>query len=81
MDVTILPTTTREEPTLAWHEFRSGLWNKEINVRDFIQTNALSDVNLTVDEHGHRTEHVELDLVAGFVHEGPIAFARAGSRP
>ena len=39
MDVTILPTTTREEPTLAWHEFRSGLWNKEINVRNFIQTN------------------------------------------
>jgi formate C-acetyltransferase len=39
MDVTLPTTTTGEEPGLAWRGFRSGLWNKEINVRDFIQTN------------------------------------------
>jgi formate C-acetyltransferase len=28
-----------EEPSSPWYGFRPGLWNKDINVRDFIQTN------------------------------------------
>ena len=31
--------TTAERTKLAWAGFRSGLWQKEINVRDFIQQN------------------------------------------
>src|SRR3954470_301206 len=27
------------EPTSAWTGFKTGLWQKEINVRDFIQQN------------------------------------------
>ena len=27
------------EPKSAWREFHEGLWQKEINVRDFIQSN------------------------------------------
>src|SRR5580765_524415 len=30
---------TSEKVTLAWRKFHSGLWQKEINVRDFIQQN------------------------------------------
>jgi formate C-acetyltransferase len=31
--------TTTPEATTPWHGFRGGLWEKEINVRDFIQQN------------------------------------------
>jgi formate C-acetyltransferase len=31
--------TTQVTTTSAWREFRSGIWQKEINVRDFIQQN------------------------------------------
>jgi formate C-acetyltransferase len=31
--------TTREKATPAWNGFKPGLWQKEINVRDFIQQN------------------------------------------
>ncbi|HEY7303635.1 MAG TPA: formate C-acetyltransferase [Bryobacteraceae bacterium] len=33
------PRATREESFGPWNEFRKGLWQKEINVRDFIQQN------------------------------------------
>ena len=33
------PGATREESLGPWDEFRKGLWQKEINVRDFIQQN------------------------------------------
>jgi len=33
------PRATREESLGPWDEFRKGLWQKEINVRDFIQQN------------------------------------------
>ena len=35
----IAPPEIREEALSAWHGFRSGLWQKEIDVRDFIQQN------------------------------------------
>lgn len=30
---------TQETASHAWRSFRTGLWQKEINVRDFIQQN------------------------------------------
>jgi formate C-acetyltransferase len=33
------PKMTSEKMTLAWRRFHPGLWQKEINVRDFIQQN------------------------------------------
>jgi formate C-acetyltransferase len=38
MTVTVFQDTTAG-PSTAWTAFRSGLWQKEINVRDFIQQN------------------------------------------
>ena len=32
-------TTTDAKATGAWDGFTSGLWQKEVNVRDFIQQN------------------------------------------
>ena len=34
--------------TDAWSGFETGLWNNDLDVRDFIQTNALSVANLDV---------------------------------
>jgi len=34
--------TTREEPVIEWNGFKGGLWQREINVRDFIQQNYTS---------------------------------------
>jgi formate C-acetyltransferase len=34
-----IPQTTPETVTSPWHGFKTGLWQKEINVRDFIQQN------------------------------------------
>ena len=34
--------------TPPWQGFNTGLWQKEINVRDFIQQNALKVANLDV---------------------------------
>src|SRR4051794_39719686 len=39
MSVTTLPATNSAATTSPWHEFRTGLWQNEINVRDFIQQN------------------------------------------
>jgi formate C-acetyltransferase len=40
MDVTATATASHgEESAHPWYGFRTGLWNKDINVRDFIQTN------------------------------------------
>jgi formate C-acetyltransferase len=39
MASTIRHETLREESHSPWHEFRTGLWQNEINVRDFIQQN------------------------------------------
>src|SRR5690348_1552798 len=39
MPVTVAPGTTTESAVLPWHGFQTGLWQKEINVRDFIQQN------------------------------------------
>src|SRR3954452_9649793 len=40
MDVTATQTASHgEESAHAWYGFRTGLWNKDVNVRDFIQTN------------------------------------------
>jgi formate C-acetyltransferase len=36
---TTTTTTTRDDAASHWRGFRSGLWQKEINVRDFIQEN------------------------------------------
>ena len=36
---TPLQAGSGEEPSSQWYGFRSGLWNKDINVRDFIQNN------------------------------------------
>ena len=36
---TPLQAGSGEEPSSPWYGFRSGLWNKDINVRDFIQNN------------------------------------------
>jgi formate C-acetyltransferase len=39
MSVTATPVTTVGGSAAAWHGFQTGLWQKEINVRDFIQQN------------------------------------------
>ena len=39
MTVTAMPARTREGAVSAWHGFQTGLWQKEIDVRDFIQQN------------------------------------------
>ena len=39
MTVTTAPATNSAEATSPWRGFRTGLWQKEINVRDFIQQN------------------------------------------
>ena len=39
MAVTTMPAKTREGAVSAWHGFQTGLWQKEIDVRDFIQQN------------------------------------------
>jgi formate C-acetyltransferase len=39
MSVTVAPGTTTESAVPPWHGFQTGLWQKEINVRDFIQQN------------------------------------------
>ena len=39
MTVTVTPTETRTDASLPWRGFRTGLWQTEINVRDFIQQN------------------------------------------
>jgi formate C-acetyltransferase len=39
MTVTVSQPTTTDEATAAWHGFQPGLWQDEINVRDFIQQN------------------------------------------
>ena len=39
MTVTTVPATSTAEATSPWRGFRTGLWQKEINVRDFIQQN------------------------------------------
>jgi formate C-acetyltransferase len=33
------PTAAETAPSAHWHGFRGGLWQKQINVRDFIQQN------------------------------------------
>src|SRR3954453_9563906 len=38
MPVTVAPGTT-ERAVSPWHGFQTGLWQNEINVRDFIQQN------------------------------------------
>ncbi len=35
------PSVAQESPTDAWHGFHYGVWQREINVRDFIQQNYL----------------------------------------
>src|SRR4026208_1703690 len=39
MPATELQQMKTKEAISPWHEFRPGLWQKEINVRDFIQQN------------------------------------------
>ena len=39
MDVITSPDKNTAEKASPWHGFRTGLWQKEINVRDFIQQN------------------------------------------
>ena len=39
MNVTTAPAGAAGSTTTAWDNFRTGLWQKEINVRDFIQQN------------------------------------------
>jgi formate C-acetyltransferase len=39
MILTATPTKTSEGSVSAWHGFQTGLWQKEIDVRDFIQQN------------------------------------------
>ena len=39
MTVTATPTKTADMTIPPWHGFRSGMWQTEINVRDFIQQN------------------------------------------
>jgi formate C-acetyltransferase len=39
MDVIAPHTKTAEAASSPWQGFRTGLWQKEINVRDFIQQN------------------------------------------
>lgn len=39
MTVTVTPTETPTDASLPWRGFRTGLWQTEINVRDFIQQN------------------------------------------
>ena len=39
MSATTLPVTSPGAATSPWRGFRTGLWQKEINVRDFIQQN------------------------------------------
>jgi formate C-acetyltransferase len=39
MDVVTSPDKTTAAKISPWHGFRTGLWQKEINVRDFIQQN------------------------------------------
>jgi len=39
MTATASATQTKEAAASAWQGFRTGLWQKEINVRDFIQQN------------------------------------------
>jgi formate C-acetyltransferase len=39
MTVTTVPAATTAEATAPWRGFRTGLWQNEINVRDFIQQN------------------------------------------
>src|SRR6185503_18555190 len=39
MAVTTSQPTTTDAEVAAWQGFRSGLWQNEINVRDFIQQN------------------------------------------
>src|SRR6476619_7901147 len=39
MDVVTSTDKTTAANASPWHGFRSGLWQKEINVRDFIQQN------------------------------------------
>jgi len=36
---TAISETIQEQPTSPWEGFRSGFWQKQINVRDFIQQN------------------------------------------
>src|ERR1044072_78327 len=39
MATTALHEITKEDVFIAWDGFKTGLWQKEINVRDFIQQN------------------------------------------
>jgi formate C-acetyltransferase len=39
MSTVSLHEKTAEEKLSSWHGFNIGLWQKEINVRDFIQQN------------------------------------------
>jgi formate C-acetyltransferase len=39
MTVTAIPAKTSAGSVSAWHGFQTGLWQKEIDVRDFIQQN------------------------------------------
>ncbi len=39
MSATVPQVKTTDDTTSPWHGFRTGLWQKQINVRDFIQQN------------------------------------------
>ena len=39
MAIAIVPAITSDEAISPWQGFKTGLWQKEINVRDFIQQN------------------------------------------
>jgi pyruvate-formate lyase len=40
-----------EEATSPWHGFRTGPWQKEINVRDFIQQNTNRTTGIRLSWH------------------------------
>src|SRR5262245_23835729 len=71
MAVTASQDTKTETTASPWHGFRTGLWQKEINVRDFIQLNyePFDGDETFLAPATPRTEHIWDTLQALFVEE------------
>jgi formate C-acetyltransferase len=71
MEATAIRTQAPAETNAAWRSFRTGLWQKEINVRDFIQQNyePYDGTDAFLASATERTKRIWEQLQAMFVEE------------